>query len=294
MIDIKQPIVTVICLCYNHEKFVIEALKSVLGQPHPNIQLIVVDDFSQDNSVSVIKDFLSNKPSISFIENKENIGNCKAFNNALKQVKGKYVIDLAADDLLETNQLAEQVTCFEEQMPNVGVIFSNAQYIDEGGNFIKNHYPINEFGFAVQAPPQGSIYVNLIKRYFICPPTLMVKTQVLKELDGYDENLAYEDFDFWIRSSRKYNYAYLDKVLIKKRVVKGSLSTQYRKKRMLDSTFQVCKKIYNLNENPKEYKALLERLIYEAKPAFQEFRITLIAKYLILFLKTFRKSFFRI
>ena len=65
--------VTVICSCYNQSRFVTESLKSVLNQSHKNIQLIVVDDFSIDNSVSIIENFTSNFPQILFIKNKTNL-----------------------------------------------------------------------------------------------------------------------------------------------------------------------------------------------------------------------------
>ena len=85
----------------------------------------------------------------------------------------------------------------------------------------------------------------------------------------YDANLAYEDFDFWIRSSRNSKYSYQDEVLIKVRKTAGSLSTkQYTQgDDQLISTYQVCKKIKALNQTVKENEALIRRLKYEIKHA---------------------------
>src|SRR6185436_18882244 len=95
-----SPTVTVICLCYNHARFVEEAIESVLNQSYANIQLIVVDDASTDKSAEVIKQLINKHSSIEFLPLQTNLGNCKAFNQGLARAKGEYVIDLAADDVL--------------------------------------------------------------------------------------------------------------------------------------------------------------------------------------------------
>jgi len=287
-----QPLVSVICLCYNQEDYVLQALDSVLMQDYPNIQLIVVDDYSQDNSVKRIKTYLEGKTKIIFIPNKRNIGNCRSFNKAFSFVQGKYVIDLAADDVLIKGLLKKQVSFFEQQKAHVGVLFANAQYITEQGESIKLHHQTNKDGDSTNPPPQGDVYLDLVKYYFICPPTMMMKTKVLEALGGYDVMLAYEDFDFWIRSSRNYHYAYMDEVVIKKRVVKGSLSAKAHHRKMQKSTFKVCEKIYSLNETQKEYKALLWRLLYEAKPAVKTIYLSLVMRYMVLLMKTILKAFF--
>ena len=69
----NKPLVTVICLCYNHAAFIVEALDSVLNQTHSNVELIIADDFSTDNSVDVIENWLKNHPNISFFANKVNL-----------------------------------------------------------------------------------------------------------------------------------------------------------------------------------------------------------------------------
>src|SRR5688500_9747171 len=101
------PRVTIICLCYNQARFIREAILSVLSQTYFEIQFVVVDDASTDNSVSVIKECVALYPQINFIPLSKNSGNCKAFNLALLEAEGEFVIDLAADDVL----LPDRVTC---------------------------------------------------------------------------------------------------------------------------------------------------------------------------------------
>src|SRR6187455_35784 len=94
------PLVSVICLCYNQASFVREAVLSVIHQTYRDIELIIIDDASTDNSVEVISDVLKSHPSIKFIPLKKNVGNCKAFNMGYRLSRGQYLIDLAADDVL--------------------------------------------------------------------------------------------------------------------------------------------------------------------------------------------------
>ncbi|MEQ8927684.1 MAG: chondroitin polymerase, partial [Fulvivirga sp.] len=118
--------------------------------------------------------------------------------------------------------------------------------------------------------------------YFICAPTMMTKKIVFDYLEGYDENLMYEDFDFWVRSARKFKYCYTDEVLVSRRKLKGSMSDQqYRRKSLqMESTFAVCQKIKGLNKNKKENNALKRRIYLEMRQCIKYLNWKLLFKYL--------------
>lgn len=101
----QVPVVSVICVCYNQGRFVSEAITSVLRQSYPRVQLVVVDDGSQDNSVETIRACVDDHPEIAFLPLSENSGYCKAFNEALRHATGAFVIDLAADDILAPERI---------------------------------------------------------------------------------------------------------------------------------------------------------------------------------------------
>src|SRR5687767_10345969 len=94
---------------------------------------------------------------------------------------------------------------------------------------------------------------------------MMFRRKVIEKLGGYDETLLYEDFDFWIRSSRQFLYCYIPEVLVKKRVVGKSQSNDQFKffTRYSRSTFKVCEKIFHLNLTAEEKEALAKRTRYE-------------------------------
>ena len=261
----ELPLVSVICLCYNHARFVKEAIESVRLQTHTKVQLVVVDDASTDNSVQVIRESIQDRPEITFLSLPQNLGNCRAFNKGFATSTGSFIIDLAADDVLMPNRIEAGLNAFASLGPDYGVHFSDAELIDEAGNRIGYHSD----RFPHASIPQGDIYKDLISRYFINSPTMMMRRSVLEKLGGYDESLAYEDFDFWMRSSRECKYGYTAEPLVKKRMLKNSMSKdQYRKKSIqLVSTFRVCEKILQLNRTIDETKALSKRIRYEMKRA---------------------------
>ncbi|MEJ0056472.1 MAG: glycosyltransferase [Bacteroidota bacterium] len=263
----NTPLVSVICLAYNHEEFVEEAIRSVQHQTYPNIELIVIDDHSTDSSASVIRRILPGLSNTHFISLPSNLGNCKAFNQGLKQAKGDFVIDLSADDLLLPQRVEKGVHAFQQAGDNVGVNFTDAELIDKNGETLGFHSE----RFPHPTVPQGNIYAEVLSRYFINSPSMMIRKKVFDTLDGYDESLAYEDFDFWVRSARLFDYSYIPDVLIKNRVLYNSLGNrQYRRgSKQLRSTLKVCEKAFEINKTRDEHEALKKRIYYELRQAIR-------------------------
>jgi glycosyltransferase involved in cell wall biosynthesis len=270
----EQPLVSVICISYNHAAFVYKALSSLRNQYYSAIEVIVADDCSTDNTQQEIQRFMADHPSLKWtvLFNPVNLGNCKTFNQALLHAHGKYIMDFAADDVLYNPCVQKLAHRFEELPEQYGVVFSNVDLVDVNENFLKKHYKTNEKGRAVQKVPKGDVYRKIVKHYFISPVGMMMRKSVLTELGGYDETLAYEDFDFWIRSSRNYHYAYLDECLVAKRETPHSLSTKLKRKgnqHLFDSTAKICQKIAWLNRTKPEDAALVKRITYEIKQAIR-------------------------
>ncbi|MBC7893659.1 MAG: glycosyltransferase [Sphingobacteriaceae bacterium] len=258
------PLVSVICLCHNQARFVRRALDSVLAQTYAPVELLVVDDASTDGSPAVIQRFLAENPSVKAFFLDKNWGNCRAFNHALGQARGAFILDLAADDVLLPERVARQVAGFQTVASQVGVLFHNARLIDENGDSLGTYFPVDERGRSRVLVPEGDVFAALLHYRPVCSPTMLIRRDVLDELGGYDETLAYEDFDFWMRSSRKWLYAYQDEVLTEKRVRSNSLGGRLYQFRndLLPSAFLVCQKADALVRTPDERAALDFRLRY--------------------------------
>jgi glycosyltransferase involved in cell wall biosynthesis len=258
----EQPLVTVILTAFNHQSFIEECMRSVFGQHYTNIQLIVIDNASSDGTLHKIEKLQTVYPDFILIKNLFNKGLCQAFNQGLALAKGKYVIDLSGDDVFLPERIGKQVEAFENCSEDYAVVFSNARYIDVESKPIRYHYLVNEKGKAIGNVPSGDVYKKILERYFICTPTMMIRTDALLKIGGYDESLNFEDFDFWIRSAVKYKYLYVDEVLTLKRNTPGSLQTQVYQKGsgILESYYAVCNKAYDLNRDQEEFDLLAKRI----------------------------------
>lgn len=256
------PWVSVICISYNQQDYVVQALQSVVTQCYPHVELIVIDNGSSDQSAARITQFIPCYPAIRFIRNPVNLGLNRAFNQGLALAGGEYIIDLSADDVLLADRITKQVACFKQKSGQYGVVFSNAAFIDARGRQTGVHFPVTASGQARVAVPSGDVFRSVLASYFICTPTMMMRRAMLTALGGYDEALSYEDFDLWVRSSRQYQYAYLDEILTLKRQHPHGLSAQVtrRNNNLLPSTLIVCQKALSLCTTPEEFEALASRL----------------------------------
>lgn len=289
----NKPLVTVICLCYNHEAYVAASLDSVRNQTYDNIEMIIVNDFSTDDSSKKIKEWLSENADnhIKFIDNSSNLGHTKSFNQAYALATGKYIIDLATDDILTPDAVQNHIHNFKKNC-EAKISYSNIEYISPNGTSAGFFYKVNDtstykFDFT---PKSGNLYKELLASFYLSACGMCVATEVYDELEGYDESLDYEDFDFWVRSSFKYHYVYSDFVSLQKRILETShsslaetqLKNRYRKDK---STFKVCKKAYYQNFELPHYQALKQRLIHEVKLVIKSKNSRLSVAYLWLLLK---------
>lgn len=264
---LDSPLVTVLCSCYNHQNFVCESIQSVLNQSYKNIQLIVIDDCSNDNSKAVIEQFITNYPAIAFIKNETNLGLTKSVTNALKLAKGSYFIDLAADDLLLPNCIEIQINSFKTSLfKNLAMVYGNAELITENGEHSSYYFEVNEELKTKKKIPSGDIYINIVDAdTTICSVSAMYNKLIFDQLKGYDISLSYEDLDFWIRASRQYNIEFIDQVLMQKRIVHNSLQTTLytANNKISRSTYRILNKAYHLNKTKLEHKALSKRVNFE-------------------------------
>lgn len=297
MLTSNFPLVSVICMNYNHSEFVIECLNSIKNQTYPSIEIIIVDDFSTDDSIEVISNWVETNEVVAFLKNEHNIGNTKSFNKALKLVKGDYIIDLAADDVLNPKCIELQIDKFQNSSyKNLGIVYGNAELIDEKGRHLSYYFPVDENLKLIKKRTSGDEYLRILAGggASMCAVSSMIKKEVYNKLNGYDESLFYEDLDFWIRASRIYEFDFIDAPIVKKRVVENSHGTKfYKKKHKINfSTFIILKKAFSLNKTCEEHRALMKRVHFEILLNLKQQNFVLVYKFLILKLKIKRALLF--
>lgn len=264
------PLVSVICTCYNHREYIQEALDSVVRQDYPSVELVIIDNGSWDDSARHIESWAersAGRIAVTTIIRASPINYCRSFNQALALISGKYVIDLSGDDALLSSHIRSAVEKLEANPSHL--YFSNA-FLETAGKRRATFYRVNSHGQASVGVDSGYIYQQVVARTPICAPTLVFPTAILRAEGGYDEDLAYEDFDIIVRLARKYPFLYNDQIGVKKRVLSSSFSAQQyrvRNSKMLPSTLKVCHKIRHMNYTEQENQALMERIMYETKHA---------------------------
>jgi hypothetical protein len=96
------------------------------------------------------------------------------------------------------------------------LVYDKAEWISEKETFIENYFPTDVNGKGLKPQPTGDIYINILNGTTqLCSISTLLQRAVFDQLNGYDENLAYEDYDFWIRAARIYNFDYIDEILKK-------------------------------------------------------------------------------
>lgn len=268
------PLVSVICICFNHERFVEKAIHSVLNQTYKNIELIVIDNGSTDKSFSVIQQIYQQHPEIQFLHFPKTLSITKAFNIGFENTKGRFLIDLSADDVLLEDGVAKQVAFFLEQTENVGLIFGNAYHIDENDQRTAPFFEVNQINKVVDKRLFEVNYKKLLEGGLImCSVSSMFTRKHFELLNRYDEELFFEDLDFWLRLSLNYEIRFLDDFIAEKRFIKDSLGNQFYKKNRFSkkinhSLRQICKDSLKRNRNVHEHRALLKRIHYSMEQTF--------------------------
>lgn len=201
------PLVSVLVGCFNHSRFVVETLESLRMQTYPNLQLIIWDDNSQDDSVDLIQAWLGQHDIKGhFIRHANNLGICKSVNEALHFAQGKFIAMISADDVWLPDRIERQVNIMENSPDDVGVIYSDAIQIDEYGSLLPGMFIASCRPF--DAPPEGFIFDTLWQGNFIPAMAAFIRTECFSQVGSYDEDLCFEDWDMWLRISRVFRFIF--------------------------------------------------------------------------------------
>lgn len=221
-LDETPVAITVIALCYNHERFVADCLASIRSQSFQDFELIVTDDCSSDQSPQLIVDWLAvHYPDAKFIRHTKNTGLCKTLNEALALAQGTFISMIATDDTWEPEKLEKQHAAMVGQPPGVAVLYSNALQMDEAGGLLEKTFIAAHW--SDKPIPSGSIFSELADGNFIPAMATLIRSSALQTVGGYDENLTYEDYDMWLRLAARFQIVYLPGEVARYRIVGTSL-----------------------------------------------------------------------
>jgi glycosyltransferase involved in cell wall biosynthesis len=208
-----MPIVTVLLPVYNGEKYLQEAIESILQQSFSDFEFLIIDDGSTDNSRSIIEQFSDHR--IRLLTNPKRLRLSGVLNRGLQEAKGKYIARMDADDIALTQRLQQQVT-FMESNPLVGLCGSAIEIFGENIKVRTDIYPENS----------EKIHAYALFDCPFCHPAVMLrKYMVLENELNYDGSYyPTEDYELWSRAIKLFPVANLSEVLLKYRVHEESMT----------------------------------------------------------------------
>lgn len=212
---IRPPRVSVLIPAYNHARFLPETLDSVTAQTFHDLEILVVDDGSTDETRLVLEKYA---PAVRYIW-QANAGPAAARNRGVRASHGELLAFLDADDRWYPGKIAAQVAYLDAH-PDVGVVFTKFLVTDEGGRPL---YPYpHAFRYGPNAP---NAFETLLLWPYGSMNTAMVRRVCLEKIGLFDEHLTgAEDWDLWLRLVRHYELGYIDTVLATYRQSAGSQS----------------------------------------------------------------------
>ncbi len=221
---LPEPLVSVLVASFNHERFVEQALDSVLGQSYRNLELIVVDDCSTDGSVDRIRRWIerTGQPTV-LIVNEENRGICAVLNQLFERSSGQFCVLLDTDDWMEPDRIRHHVNHFESIDPDVAVVFSDAAVCTEDGRPVGESFLEQHLGDE-PTPDGAAVFDRLLMGNFIPTSAVTLRRSAISDVGGYDESLFYDDYDMWLRLSHCFTFSYSEGILANYRVVSSSMS----------------------------------------------------------------------
>ncbi len=204
-----SPVFSIIMPSYNHGRYIRDAIRSVLNQSFEDLELIIIDDGSSDDSVSIIDSFKASDKRIRSYFHEQNLGISRTMNEAIGRARGKYVSLFASDDLWleEKLQVQSEILSTNENL----VVWSDGIVIDEnsqptGESFLEKHN-------ALHKKKSGYLLGELVKENYIFGGSLAIKRESICKFQ-YDENLKYlNDYKIMVDLASNYEFYFVDRPL---------------------------------------------------------------------------------
>lgn len=225
-----QPLVSVIVITYNSSKYVIETLNSTRSQTYHNIELIVSDDCSTDDTVDVCKKWIDeNKDRFvkaTLISSISNTGIPANINRGVNISKGSWIKCIAGDDLLADNCISELIGYISAQKEDIHLLYSDVvRFFGDSIENVETKKFDNEL-FCSEKSTAKDQYEILLRANRVYASSMIIRKDLLESVNGFDERYRFlEDWPMWIKiTSAGYKIYYLDKQLVYYRIHDNNIS----------------------------------------------------------------------
>jgi glycosyltransferase involved in cell wall biosynthesis len=210
----QKTLISVLMPSYNHEKFIAEAIESVLNQTYSELELIIVDDGSIDDSVKIIKKFANSDNRIKYKSILKNQGAALTMQDCFKMASGSLIAVISSDDVWISDKLEKQVK-FLNDNKQYGAVFSLAKFIDQDGKEIITKR--SEFAKSLDNKSRYQWLNFFFKhRNCLCHPSILIRKECFDQCGFYDARLrSIPDLDMWVRLCFKHEIYIMNENLIK-------------------------------------------------------------------------------
>lgn len=251
-----KPKVSIIIPAYNASRYIQEAVDSALDQDYENLEVMVVDDGSTDKTRQILENYIGGGKIKYFFE-EENKGLAAVRNRGITFSSGELVAFLDADDIFFREKISEQVKVFLED-PGMGLSYSGLIHFTDETNkkFFIHRY--NDYR-------PRDVFLDLLKKQFINPSTVMIRKSLLNKYGLFDESLRFsEDWDLWLRLSyNRVKFCYLDKLLTYYRIRKtDNLSSLSNEPMMKENNLVLFKNFFSKTLFESKNKQLTTKILY--------------------------------
>jgi glycosyl transferase domain protein len=214
----QEPLVSVLIPCYNCEKYVEKAVTSIIEQSYSNLEILVIDDGSTDNTGSILQELAQKDSRIRYIKNETNLKLIKTLNKGIDLCRGKYIARMDADDISLPTRIVKQVN-FLEKHPDIGIV----------GTYTKN-FGANNRTWKMKTRDKF-IRAHLFFNTCFAHPSVMIRTSVLRDNHlYYDTNYLHaEDYKLWCDIAQYTKLANIPEILLYYRINQNQISNKYSK-----------------------------------------------------------------
>lgn len=203
----RRPLVSVIIPCYNYARFLPESVGSVLSQAGVEVEVIVVDDASKDDSAAVAAAFAARDPRVRLVRHATNTGHVVAFNDGYAHATGEFIVRLDADDLLTPGSLARAVALFDA-FPSVGLVYGHPHH------FETETPPAPQTAVRSWTVWSGADWIaERCRKGFNCitTPEAIIRADVMRSIGGLDTRLRFaQDMEMWLRTAAVSDVGHVD------------------------------------------------------------------------------------
>jgi glycosyltransferase involved in cell wall biosynthesis len=211
---LKKPLVSVVIPTYNSALFLPQSIESVLQQTYGNFEVIVIDDGSTDNTEEVLSGY---KGAIRYMK-KKNGGPSAARNLGIAEAKGEFIAFQDSDDLWLPEKLQLQMEYLTNH-PEIAVLYTDLIQFNQQG--LVSASLEERYGTL----PSGYIFEELLVNHAVTLSTVIVRRSCIDEVGVFDESLiGAEDYNFYLRLARKFQFAFINQALVHKRLHTNNLS----------------------------------------------------------------------